>query len=140
MAIDPKLIDELLREYKKPEDIVGENGLLRQLTKAVLERALEAEITEHLGYEKHDPAGQHSGNTRKGDFGELELETPRDRQSTFEPQIVSKRQTRWTGFDDKIISMYARGMTTREIQGHLEEIYGVEVSPTLISNVTDAVL
>src|SRR6266571_3038575 len=148
MAIDPKLIDELLREYKKPEDIVGENGLLRQLTKAVLERALEAEISEHLGYEKHDPAGQHSGNTRngknrktlKGDFGELELETPRDRQSTFEPQIVSKRQTRWTGFDDKIISMYARGMTTREIQGHLEEIYGVEVSPTLVSNVTDAVL
>src|SRR5713226_5109832 len=148
MAIDPKLIDELLREYKKPEDIVGENGLLRQLTKAVLERALEAEITEHLGYEKHDPAGHLSGNTRngknrktlKGDFGELELETPRDRQSTFEPQIVSKRQTRWTGFDDKIISMYARGMTTREIQGHLEEIYGVEVSPALISNVTEAVL
>src|SRR5260370_5831495 len=148
MAIDPKLIDELLSEYKKPEDIVGENGLLRQLAKAGLEGALEAEITEHLGYEKHDPAGQHSGNTRngknrkalKGDFGELELETPRDRQSTFEPQIVSKRQTRWTGFDDKIISMYARGMTTREIQGHLEEIYGVEVSPTLVSNVTDAVL
>src|SRR5229473_8241083 len=140
MAIDPKLIDELLREYKKPEDIVGENGLLRQLTKAVLERALEAEITEHLGYEKHDPAGQHSGNTRKGDFGELELETPRDRQGTFEPQIGARRQTRWTGFDDKIISMYARGMTTREIQGHLEEIYGLEVSPTLISNVTDAVV
>lgn len=148
MAIDPKLIDELLSNYKKPEDIIGENGLLKQLTKAVLERALEAEMSEHLGYEKHDPAGQHTGNTRngknrktlKGDFGELELETPRDRQSTFEPQIVAKRQTRWTGFDDKIISMYARGMTTREIQGHLEEIYGVEVSPTLISNVTDAVI
>jgi putative transposase len=148
MAIDPKLIDELLSNYKKPEDIIGENGLLKQLTKAVLERALEAEITEHLGYKKHDPAGQHTGNTRngknrkmlKGDFGELELETPRDRQSTFEPQMVGKRQTHWTGFDNKVISMYARGMTTREIQGHLEEIYGVEVSPTLISNVTDAVL
>src|SRR5438105_5623099 len=148
MAIDRKLIDELLANYKKPEDIIGENGLLKQLTKAVLERALEAEISEHLGYEKHDPVGQHSGNTRngknrktlQGDFGALELETPRDRQSTFAPQIVAKRQTRWTGFDDKIISLYARGMTTREIQGHLEEIYGVEVSPTLISNVTDAVI
>src|SRR6201997_3549979 len=99
-------------------------------------------MTDHLGYEKHDPAGHHGGNTRngksqktlKGDFGELELETPRDRQATFDPKIVAKRQTRWTGFDDKIISMYARGMTTREIQGHLEEIYGIEVSP-LISNV-----
>ena|SRR5579864_8978583 len=125
MAIDPKLIDELLSNYKKPEDIIGENGLLKQLTKAVLERALEAEISEHLGYEKHDPAGQNTGNTRngknrktlKGDFGELELETPRDRQSTFEPQIVAKRQTRWTGFDDKIISMYARGMTTGGFRG-----------------------
>src|SRR5438046_6685880 len=148
MAIDPKLIDELLSNYKKPEDIIGENGLLKQLTKAVLERALEAEISEHLGYRKHDPAGQHTGNIRngknrktlQGDFGALELETPRDRQSTFEPQIVAKRQTRWAGFDDKIISLYARGMTTREIQGHLEEIYGVEVSPTLISNVTDAIV
>ena len=76
----------------------------------------------------------------KGEFGELELETPRDRRATFEPKIVGKRQTRWTGFDDKIISMYARGMTTREIQGHLEEIYGIEVSPALISNVTEGVI
>jgi putative transposase len=102
-------------------------------------------MTDHLGYEKHDPAGYHQGNTRngkslKGDFGELEIETPRDRQATFEPKIVAKGQTRWKGFDDKIISMYARGMTTREIQGHLEEIYGIEVSPTLISNVADAVI
>ena len=118
------------------------------MTKAILERALQAEMTDHLGYEKHDPAGHHRGNTRngkshknlKGDFGELELETPRDRQATFDPKIVAKGQTRWTGFDNKIISMYARGMTTREIQGHLEEIYGIEVSPTLISNVTDAVI
>jgi len=148
MAIDKKLIDQLLTDYKKPEDIIGENGLLKQLTKAVLERALEAEMSEHLGYEKHDRAGQRQGNPRngksrktlQGDFGELELETPRDRQASFEPKIVRKRQTRWTGFDDKILSMYARGMTTREIQGHLEEIYGIEVSPTLISNVTDAVV
>src|SRR5260370_37040066 len=101
MAIDPKLIDELLSEYKKPEDIVGENGLLRQLTKAGLGRALEAEISEHLGYEKHDPAGQHSGNTRNGknrktlksDFREQELETRPARQSTFDTQTASQRQT-----------------------------------------------
>ena len=125
MAIDKKLIDQLLTNYKKPEDIIGENGLLKELTKAILERALAAELTDHLGYEKHDPAGHHRGNTRngksqktlKGDFGELELETPRDRQATFDPKIVAKGQTRWTGFDDKIISMYARGMTTREIAG-----------------------
>src|ERR1700751_4551205 len=148
MAIDNALIDQMLAGYKEPEDIIGENGLLKQLTKAILERALQAELTDHLGYEKHDPAGQHSGNSRngsgrkvlKGDFGELELETPRDRQGSFEPKIVAKGQSRFTGFDDKIISMYARGMSTREIQGHLEEIYGIEVSPTLISNVTEAIV
>lgn len=148
MAIDLKLIDELLKEYKKPEDIIGENGLLKQLTKAVLERALSAEMTEHVGYEKHANEGRNGGNSRngstkktlKGDFGEMELETPRDRDGSFEPKIVGKRQTRFTGFDDKILSMYARGMSTREIQGHLQEIYGVEVSPTLISNVSDAVV
>src|SRR6266849_6739967 len=95
MAIDKKLIDQLLTDYKKPEDIIGENGLLKELTKAILERALEAEMTDHLGYEKHDPAGHHRGNTRngkspktlQGDFGELELETPRDRKATFDPKI-----------------------------------------------------
>lgn len=148
MAIDLKLIDKLLADYKKPEDIIGEHGLLKQLTKAVLERAMQAEMTEHLGYEKHDQAGNNSGNSRngkttkalKGDFGEVPLETPRDRNGTFEPKIVAKGQTRFTGFDDKIISMYARGMSTREITGHLEEIYGVEVSPTLISSVTESVM
>jgi putative transposase len=147
MAIDLKLIDKLLGDYKKPEDIIGENGLLKQLTKALLERAMQAEMSEHLGYGKHDPAGNNSGNSRngkttktlKGDFGEMPLETPRDRSGSFEPKMVAKGQTRFTGFDDKILSMYARGMSTREITGHLEEIYGVEVSPTLISNVTDAV-
>jgi putative transposase len=148
MAIDLKLIDKLLADYKKPEDIIGENGLLKQLTKALLERAMQAEMTEHLGYEKHDPVGKNSGNSRngamtkalKGDFGEVPLETPRDRNGTFEPKIVAKGQTRFTGFDDKIVSMYARGMSTREIAGHLEEIYGVEVSPALISNVTEEVM
>ena len=148
MAIDVKLIDQLLVDYKKPEDIIGANGLLKQLTKALLERALSAELTEHVGYEKHDPAGHNSGNSRngttkknlKGDFGEIELETPRDRNGSFEPKIAAKGQTRFTGFDDKIISMYSRGMTTREIEGHLKEMYGIDVSPGLISNVTEAVM
>ena len=148
MGIDKEVLDKLLADYRKPEDIIGENGLLKQLTKALVERAMDAELTTHLGYEKHDPVGYGSGNSRngkskkrlKGDFGEVEIEVPRDRQSSFEPQIVPKGETRFAGFDDKILSMYARGMTTREIQGHLQEIYGVEVSPTLISNVTDSVL
>lgn len=147
MSIDNELIDELLKDYQKPEDIIGENGLLRQLTKALLERAMEAELTHHIGYTKYDPAGRGSENKRngrsrktlKGDFGEVEIEVPRDRQGSFEPRIVPKHERRFAGFDDKIISMYARGMTTRDIEGHLEEIYGVGVSPTLISEVTDAV-
>lgn len=146
--IKPELVDELLKGYQKPEDIIGENGLLTRLTKALLERTLNAELTHHLGYEKHDPAGHNSGNSRngassktvKGEFGEIVVDTPRDRNGTFEPQILGKHQTRFEGFDDKILSLYARGMTTREIQGHLQEMYGVEVSPTLISDVTDAVL
>jgi putative transposase len=147
VEIKNELIDELLKDYQKPEDILGENGLLKRFVKAVLERAMTAELTHHLGYEKHDPTGYKSGNSRngsssktiKGDFGELEIEVARDRAGTFEPQILPKHQTRFSGFDDKIVSMYARGMTTREIEGHLKEIYGVEVSPGLISQVTEAV-
>src|SRR5580698_7549723 len=143
--ISDELIDELLKQGRTAED---GNGLLKQLTKAVLERALQGEMTEHLGYAKHDPAGHHSGNSRngissktlQGEFGELELETPRDRNGAFAPQIIQKNQTRFNGFDDKILSMYARGMTTREIQGHLREMYQVEVSPSLISEVTDGVM
>ena len=146
-AINLDLIDQLLKDYKSPEDVLGENGLLKQLTKAVLERALKAELSHHLGYEKHDPKGKNSGNARngksqktlKGDFGSLPIEVPRDRQSSFEPKIVPKGQTRFDGFDDKILSLYARGLTVREIQSHLEEIYQVEVSPSLISSVTDAI-
>jgi len=148
MAIDKDILDRLLAEYKNPEDLTGENGVLRQLTKALMERALEAEMATHLGYEKHDPAVKPDVNRRngkskktmKGDFGEVEITTPRDREASFEPRIIPKGQTRMAGLDTKILSMYARGMSTRDIQGHLEEIYGVEVSPTLISNVTDAVL
>ena len=148
MEINARLIDELLKDYRKPEDVIGENGLLKQLTKAILERAMNAEMAAHLGYDKHDPAGYNRGNSRngttpktvKGEFGEIAVETPRDRDGSFEPQILRKHQTRFDGFDDQILSMYARGMTTRDIQAHLQEMYGVEVSAALVSEVTDAVV
>jgi putative transposase len=148
MPITPEVLDQILKDYEKPEDLLSENGLLQQLTKALVERALNGEMTHHLGYEKHSPSGNNSGNSRngstpkilKGKRGQVEIEVPRDRNSEFEPQLVKKNQTRFDGLDEKIISLYSRGMTTREIQGHLEEIYGVDVSPSLISNVTDAVL
>jgi putative transposase len=148
MTVSNELIDQLLAGYKKPEDLIGENGLLKQLTKRLVERALEAEMTEHLGHTKNASVANAAGNARngkskktlKGDFGELPIDVPRDRHASFEPQIVPKHQTRWTGFDDKILSLYARGMTVREIQGHLQEMYGAEVSPSLISTVTDAVM
>jgi putative transposase len=147
-SLPTDLIDSLLADYKKPEDLIGENGLLKQLTKALVERALQAEIAGHLGHDKHETVTNPTGNARngksrktlKGEFGELPIEIPRDREGSFEPQIIPKHQTRWVGFDDKIISLYARGMTVREIQQHLTEIYGTEVSPTLISTVTDSVM
>jgi len=147
-TITPELLDQLLANYQKPEDLTGEEGLFKQLKKALIERALGAELTEHLGYEKVDPAGRGSRNSRNGtspktvltEDGEIEISVPRDRVGSFEPQLIGKRQTRFDGFDDKILSLYARGMTVREIQGHLAELYGVEVSPDLISRVTDAVL
>lgn len=148
MEMRQELVDELLKDYQKPEDLIGESGLLKQLTKALIERALNSELTHHLGYEKNTAAEANGPNRRngtsskrlKGEFGEVEIRVPRDREGSFEPQIVAKHQTRWTGFDDKVLSMYARGMTTREIQGHLQEIYGVEVSPALISQVTEEVM
>src|SRR5574343_121405 len=147
-AVPKELLDSLLADYRKPEDLIGENGLLKQLTKLLVEKALEAEMADHLGHGKNEPVENPAGNTRngkskktlKGEFGELPIEIPRDRHGTFEPQLIPKHQTRWTGFDDKILSLYARGMTVREIQAHLEEMYGTEVSPTLISSVTDAVI
>ena len=148
MTIKDKLLDELLKECQSPEDVLGKDGLLKQLTKRMLERALEAEMTTELGYEKHAITGRGSGNSRnghskkrvQGEFGQLRLDVPRDRNGEFEPKIIAKHQRRTGALDTKIISLYARGLSTREIQGHLLEIYGVEVSPTLISNVTDAVL
>lgn len=140
-------LDELLAG-KSTEEIVGPNGLLKQLTKALVERAMNAEMSHHLGYEKHAAGGRGSGNNRngksrkkiQGDFGSVEIEVPRDRNGTYNPKIIPKHERRFAGFDDKILSMYARGMTTRDIQGHLEEMYGVEVSPALISEVTDGVM
>jgi putative transposase len=145
--VPEELLSGLLANYKKPEDLIGENGLLKQLTKLLVEKALDAELTEHLGHDRHESVANASGNTRngkskktlKGEFGELPIEVPRDRHGSFEPQLIPKHQTRWNGFDDKIISLYARGMTVREIQAHLQEMYGTEVSPSLISSVTDAV-
>ena len=145
--VPEELLSGLLANYKKPEDLIGENGLLKQLTKLLVEKALDAELTEHLGHDRHESVANATGNTRngkskktlKGEFGELPIEVPRDRHGSFEPQLIPKHQTRWSGFDDKIISLYARGMTVREIQAHLQEMYGTEVSPSLISSVTDAV-
>ena len=145
--VPEELLAGLLANYQKPEDLIGEDGLLKHLTKLVVERALEAEMTEHLGHGKNEAVANVAGNTRngrsrktlKGEFGTLPIEVPRDRNGSFEPQLIPKHQTRWSGFDDKILSLYARGMTVREIQAHLEEMYGTEVSPSLISSVTDAV-
>jgi transposase-like protein len=130
------------------EEILGPGGVLSKLKKAAIERILDGELTNHLGYEKHDPVGRGSGNSRNGksaktvltESGQVQIDVPRDRAGTFEPQLVRKRQRRLPGFDDKVIGLYARGMTVREIRGHLEELYEVEVSPDLISTVTDAVL
>ena len=189
------LLDELLKDYQTPEQILGENGILKQLTKQLAERALQAEMTHHLGYAKHDyqgkaqrdtlddfinhhtdddllddeqpsakeeniqsaddeattvagkPARKNSnarnGTTKKTvrtDFGKIELDVPRDRTGSFEPQFVKKHERTLNGFDDKVISLYSRGMSTRDIRAHLKEIYGVDVSSTFISTVTDSVL
>lgn len=135
------------RAHSEGADLLGPDGLLSQVTKAVLERALAEELSDHLGYEKGDPAGVGSGNSRNGatpkrvhtDAGTVDLEVPRDRAGSFEPKIVAKRQTRLDGFNERIVALYARGMTVRDVQAHLAEIYGVEVSHDLISRVTDGV-
>ena len=147
--VDEQLADELLgRAQAEGVELLGPDGLLSQVTKAVLERALGEELTHHLGYEKHDSAGRGSGNSRNGSTGKrlltevggVDLQVPRDRNGTFTPQIVRKGQTRLDGFNDRIIGLYARGLSTRDIRAHLREMYQVEVSPDLISRVTDGVL
>jgi putative transposase len=148
MAISNAVIDEMIKGYKSPEEITGPDGLLKQLTKAIVERMLETEMDHHLGYDKHSTKGNNSGNSRNGhssksvitDTGVMELEVPRDRNATFSPIVVEKGQRRFNGFDDKILSMYGLGMSTRDIGIHLKQIYGVDVSPDLISKVTDGVL
>jgi putative transposase len=142
-----ELLDELLAGYKTPEDLTGPEGLLKRLTGALVERALEAELTDHLGYDAHAVDGRGSGNSRNGcgaktlqtEQGPLPIEVPRDRNGTFEPQLVKKHQRRFDGFDDKILGMYARGMSVRDIQAQLSELYGTDISPDLISSVTDEV-
>lgn len=142
------VIDELLAGAKTEQEIAGQGGLLGQLTKRLVERAMEVELTDHLGYEPHQEPPGGTGNTRNGstrktlitEQGEVPIDTPRDRAGSFEPRIVRKRQRRFEGFDDKILALYARGMSTRDISAHLEEIYGVNVGRDLISKVTDAVL
>lgn len=146
--IRKELLDELLEDYEGPEDLVGEEGLLENLQKALMERVFGAELAGHLGYERGDPVGRGSGNNRNGHgkkrvltgTSSVEVEVPRDRNGSFEPQLVKKGQSRLPGFDEKVISLYARGMTQREIQAHLEELYGISVSADLISRVTDAVV
>lgn len=141
------LVDELLKDGKSAEELLGQNGLLKQMTGRLLERMLEGELTHHLGYEKHDVSGNHSGNSRNGstsktvktDTVEVPINVPRDRNGEFEPVIVGKHQTRLKGFDEKVISLYARGLTDLEIKEHVREIYGSNISKELISSVTDTV-
>jgi len=147
MEIKEELIKELLLQRKSGEDLFGADGLVGQLTKRLMEKVLQEELSDHLGYDKGERGPRPRTNTRNGtsskrlktDHGELEIEIPRDRNSTFEPKFVKKNQTRLQGFDDRVLSLYSRGMTVREIQGHLEDLYQVKVSPDLISRVTSVV-
>jgi putative transposase len=147
MLFDENTLKDLVKGKRK-EEIFGKDGLIKNFVKSVVESALKAEMDPHLGYEKYDKDQKEGANSRngfgsktiKGEFGEARIDVPRDREGSFEPLIVPKRQTRFDGFDDKILALYARGMSTRDIQANLQELYGVEVSPTLISNVTDAVI
>lgn len=146
--ISQNLVSELMKDYdpSKPEQLIGKHGLLSELKKAVIERALSAELDEHLGYEKHEEStgeNYRNGYTKKTiqtDDDQLTINNPRDRNSTFEPKLIAKNKRRFKGFDKKIISLYARGMTMGEIQGHVEDIYEVDVSKEFISNITDSVI
>jgi putative transposase len=148
-TVEQKLIDQLVEQARsKGLQLTGEGGLLQQLTKRVLESALEGEITDHLGYDKHDPAGKDGGNSRNGtrsktvltDIGPVEIDVPRDREGSFEPAIVKKRQRRLTGVDEMVLSLSAKGLTHGEISAHLAEVYGADVSKTTISTITDKVM
>ena len=137
-----------LKKCKTMEDLTGKNGLFQKLVGGLVEQMLQQEMDEHLGYQKHAKKGYLSGNSRNGytaknvisSHGPIDLEVPRDREGTFEPQLVKKRQTKISSFDDKIISMYAKGMTTRDIQEHIRDLYGAEISPTTVSHITQKVM
>lgn len=145
-GISPELMDQLLKEHGGGLD--DPQGFLKDLTKAVMNRALAAEMDHHLGYERGAEPPTEQSNRRNGtsskrvrtDHGEVEVSVPRDREGSFEPQLIGKHERQFGGFDDKILAMYARGMTVRDIRAHLEELYGVEVSPDLISRVTDGIM
>jgi transposase-like protein len=147
MAITKEVLDELLKEYKGPDDFYGPDGLIKQLSKALIERMMQAELTEQIGYEKSESGEKDTTNRRNGksrktlrtDQGPMEIEVPRDRDGEFEPVIIPKHQREWRGFDDKILSMYGLGLSTKAIQENLKDIYNVDVSPELISRVTDEV-
>jgi putative transposase len=148
-AVDEQLIDRLASRARAGGlQLAGEGGLLQALTKRLMESALEGEITDHLGYDRHDPAGRDGGNSRNGhrsktvltDVGPVEIDVPRDRDGSFEPKIVAKRQKRLSGVDELVISLSAKGLTTGEVQAHLAEVYGAEVSRQTISTITDKVL
>jgi len=148
-AVDAELVGRLVAQAREHGlQLSGEGGLLQQLTKIVLESALDGEITDHLGYDRHDPAGANSGNSRNGaraktvltDVGPVEIGVPRDRQGSFEPQIVRKRQRRLSGVEDLVLSLSAKGLTTGEISAHLAEVYGADVSKQTISTITDKVM
>jgi transposase-like protein len=137
-----------LKNAKTYEDILGKDGAIKKLIKGTFEQMLEAELTEHLGYEKHSPIGKNTGNSRNGkshktiknDNGEIDIAVPHDRNSEFDPVIIKKYERTIGPIEDKIISMYAKGMTTRDIQSHVEELYGLQLSPTLVSNITERII
>jgi putative transposase len=148
VTLKPELVEELLKLARNPADLFGPEGLFHRLKGALMERMLEAELTEHLGFERNAAEGRGKGNSRNGhttktvltETGPVNVRVPRDRAGTFEPQLVARYQRRLDGFDEKVLALYGRGMTVRDIQAHLRELYGTEVAPELISRVTDAVL
>jgi putative transposase len=147
MEIRKEILDELMKDFKKPEDLIGEEGLLKQLTKALLEKAMATELTQELGYEKHDKEAAKGKNRRNGTtrktvrskHGQIALDIPRDRDNEFEPVMIKKHHRRFDGFDEMILSLYSKGVSTRDIRSHIEELYGIEISPDLVSAVTDGV-
>ena len=150
-----KISDEVLQQFKEElekaktyQDLMGTDGAIKKLIKNALEGMLDSELTDELGYEKYSPTGKNTGNSRNGkhkktlknENGEIEISVPRDRNGSFDPMIVKRYERTIGPIEDKIISMYAKGMTTRDIQSHIEEIYGIDISPTLVSNITDKIV